>query len=317
MSTEQNTPDNEEDLIPVETPPEQNASGDDADDNSDGNNAGDDDGDDADEGDSRLAESEEDSENAVVTERSKRRRKRRDLLLRAKEEDKRKIELLEKQTQELMRRLASVEGHAMQTNAQTLEERLAKAQRDIQQAEHFIAKATEAGNGEDVVAAMRIRDQAMAETNQLTQQKQQFEQARQQTATPQVDPTVVTYAKEWMQANPWYDPQGRDRESALTKAIDNELVREGYNPASREYWEELTDRVAEAIGEDATPSPRRKKRGPPTGNTREHAPVSTKREIYVTPERKQAMIEAGAWDDPVLRQRLLKAYQLYDAGSAR
>lgn len=314
MSTEQN--ETEEDLIPVETPPEQDAA-DDADDSSDSNDAGDDDGDDADEGDSRLAESEEDSENAVVTERSKRRRKRRDLLLRAKEEDKRKIELLEKQTQELLRRLASVEGHAMQSNAQTLEERLAKAQRDIQQAEHFIAKATEAGNGEDVVAAMRIRDQAMAETNQLAQQKQQFEQARQQAETPQVDPTVVTYAKQWMEANPWYDPQARDRDSALTKAIDNELVREGYNPASREYWEELTDRVAEAIGEDATPAPRRKKRGPPTGNTREHAPVSTKREIYVTPERKQAMIEAGAWDDPVLRQRLLKAYQSYDAGSAR
>lgn len=309
---DENITENDEDLIPVETPPEQDDADEDVDDQ--GTAEGDQDDD---EGDSRLAESEEDSENDVVTGRSKRRRKRRDLLLRAKEEDKRKIEQLEKQNQEMMRRLASVEGHAMQSNAQTLEERLAKAQRDVQQAEHFIAKATEAGNGEDVVAALRIRDQALAETSQLAQQKHQFEQARQQAATPQVNPNVVSYAKEWMQANPWYDPQARDRDSAVTKAIDNELVREGFDPASREYWEELTDRVAEAIGEDATPTPRRKKRGPPTGNTREHAPVSTKREIYVTPERKQAMIEAGAWDDPVLRQRLLKAYQSYDAGSAR
>jgi hypothetical protein len=37
----------------------------------------------------------------------------------------------------------------------------------------------------------------------------------------------------------------------------------------------------------------------------------------VTPERKQAMIEAGVWDDPVLRQRYLKAYQDYDNGTAR
>lgn len=312
MNNEQNITENDEDLIPVETPPEQDDADEDVDDQ--GTAEGDQDDD---EDDSRLAESEEDSENDVVTGRSRRRRKRRDLLLRAKEEDKRKIDQLEKQNQEMMRRLASVEGHAMQSNAQTLEERLVKAQRDVQQAEHFIAKATEAGNGEDVVAAMRIRDHAIAETNQLSYQKQQFEQARQQAAAPQVNPNVVSYAKEWMQANPWYDPQARDRDSAVTKAIDNELVREGFNPASREYWEELTDRVAEAIGEDATPAPRRKKRGPPTGNTREHAPVSTKREIYVTPERKQAMIEAGAWDDPVLRQRLLKAYQSYDAGSAR
>jgi hypothetical protein len=102
---------------------------------------------------------------------------------------------------------------------------------------------------------------------------------------------------------------------------DHELAREGYNPTSREYWEELTARVSDALGEGdtggntAAPKPRRK--APPTGNTREHAPTSTKREIYVTPERKQAMIEAGAWDDPVKRQSMLRAYQAYDNGSAR
>jgi hypothetical protein len=163
---------------------------------------------------------------------------------------------------------------------------------------------------------MRIRDQAMAETNQLQQARQQFEEARKQSASPQVNPAVVNYAKEWMAANSWYDPSGRDRDSALTKAIDNEIVQEGYNPATREYWEELTARVADALGE-ANPAPKPKRRGPPTGNTREHAPVSTKREIYVTPERKQAMIEAGVWDDATLRQRYLKAYQSYDAGPAR
>jgi hypothetical protein len=29
------------------------------------------------------------------------------------------------------------------------------------------------------------------------------------------------------------------------------------------------------------------------------------------------MIEAGAWDDPVARKRLLKAYQEYDRNPAR
>ena len=151
--------------------------------------------------------------------------------------------------------------------------------------------------------------------------KRQFEQARQQASKPPAaNPAVVNYAREWMQANPWYDPQGRDRDSALTKAIDNELAREGYDPSSREYWEELTSRVAEAFGEGeaaSAPASKPRRKAPPTGNTREHAPVSTKREIYVTPERKAAMIEAGVWDDPVQRQRYLKAYQAYDSGSAR
>ena len=71
----------------------------------------------------------------------------------AKETAEQKIRYLEQQNAEMLRRLSSVEGHALNSNAQTLDERLQKAQRDIQQAEHFIAKATEAGNGEDVVAA--------------------------------------------------------------------------------------------------------------------------------------------------------------------
>ena len=304
-----NTMKEDDELIPIETPPEEDE---------DSKVAAEDEGDDDDDDeDSRLAESDEDSEEEIRTSRNKRRNnRRRDIHRRAKETAEEKIRLLEQANAEMLRRLASVEGHALNNNAQTLDERLAKAQRDVQQAEHFIAKATEAGNGDDVVAAMRIRDQAMAETNQLHQARQQFEQARKQAATPQVNPAVVNYAKEWMSANTWYDPSGRDRDSALTKAIDNEIVQEGYNPATREYWEELTARVADALGEE-TPAPKPKRRGPPTGNTREHAPVSTKREIYVTPERKQAMIEAGVWDDATLRQRYLKAYQSYDAGPAR
>ena len=233
---------------------------------------------------------------------------------RAKEAAERKIALLERQNAEMMQRLQAVEGFTQNTSAQTLEARIAQAQREIQQAEMIIAKATEAGNGDDVVAAMRIRDQAQTNAYQLAQAKQQFDAQRQQAQQPRVDPNVVNYAKQWMEANPWYDPSGRDRDSALTKAIDNELAAEGFDPASRDYWEELTARVADALGETES-KPKRK--APPTGRTREHAPVSTKKEIYVTPERKQAMIEAGVWDDPVLRQRYLKAYQAYDTGSAR
>jgi hypothetical protein len=300
--------DENDDLIPVETPPEEEAE-----------DTTPDDADDEDEEDERLATSEDDSDEEISSSNRRRRQRRRDMQRKARDEAERKIRLLEQQNAEMLRRLAAVEGHAVNSNAQTIEERIAKNQREIAQAEHFIAKATEAGNGEDVVAAMRIRDQAMSEAQQLLAAKERLAEARRQATTPQVDPNVVNYAKEWMSANPWYDPQARDRDSAVTKAIDAELAREGYNPASRDYWEELTARVAEAIGDDAPAQApaEKKRRGPPTGNTRQHAPTSTKKEIYVTPERKQAMIEAGVWDDPTLRQRYLKAYQAYDASSAR
>lgn len=305
------TENDDDELIPVDTPPEDDKepeAQDDADDQDE------DDGE-----DDRLATSEDDSDEEIAenTKRNReQRKKRRELARKAKEADRLRIEMLQRQNQEMMQRLAAIEGTAHQSAVQTLEQKIAATRAEIQQAEHVIAKATEAGNGEDVVAAMRIRDQAMAQAQQLEYARQQATQPR----TPQVDPNVVNYAKEWMQANPWYDPQGRDRDSALTKAIDAELAREGYNPASRDYWEELTARVADAFGEAEAPaqkgSERPRRKAPPTGQTREHAPQSTKREIYVTPERKQAMIEAGIWDDPVRRNQMLKAYQAYDKSSA-
>ena len=122
-----------------------------------------------------------------------------------------------------------------------------------------------------------------------------------------------------MDANPWYDPRGRDEDSAITKVIDNQLAAEGYNPKDADYWHELTRRVAARIGDDEveTRQSPSKRKAPPTGTTREHAPVSTKKEIYVTPERKQAMIDAGIWDDVPRRNQMLKAYQAYDKSSAR
>lgn len=313
MADKTPTEHDDDELVPVETPPQDEKS-----------EAADVDTDDDDEEqeDERLAESEDDHEDDVVNSTNReRRRKRREIQKRARENAQRELQELRATVAMLSQRVAATETHAVNTNVQTLEQQLAKAISEVRQAETIIAKATEAGNGEDVVAAMRIRDQAIAEAQRLNAAKQHFEQAAQHTtvpAAPQVNPAVVNYAREWMQANPWYDPQGRDRDSALTKAIDNELAAEGYDPASRDYWEELTNRVAEAVNGNAPASnskPRRK--GPPTGNTREHAPVSTKKEIYVTPERKQAMIEAGVWDDPVQRQRYLKAYQAFDNGSAR
>jgi hypothetical protein len=48
------------------------------------------------------------------------------------------------------------------------------------------------------------------------------------------------------------------------------------------------------------------------GSGREHAPTSTRKEIYISPERKQALMEAGVWDDATLRNKYVKRYAEYD-----
>lgn len=282
----------------------------------------DDSDDDEDDGDERLGDSEDDSDEEISS-RSRsnvKRQKQRERQRRAKEHADRELALLREQNDALLRRVSAIEGNTLASNVSAIDQRIAQAQADVKQAEAIIARAVEAGNGDDVATAMRLRDEAQYEAQQLWQQKQQVEQARQQHANPGPDPRVVNYAKEWMDANPWYDPRGRDEDSAITKVIDNQLAAEGYNPKDADYWHELTRRVAARIGGDdeaeTRPSPSKRK-APPTGTTREHAPVSTKKEIYVTPERKQAMIDAGIWDDVPRRNQMLKAYQAYDKSSAR
>ncbi|MGI9164475.1 MAG: hypothetical protein ACR2JI_16370 [Mycobacterium sp.] len=280
-----------------------------------------DDEDDAD--DERMGTSEDDSEDEIVDKNKKNREtraKRRQVQKQAKERTQRELELLRQQNAELMRRMQAVEGNTLSQNAATIDARMNEALNEIKQAEMIIAKAVEAGNGEDVAVAMRMRDEAKQRADQFYNAKQRVEQVAQQAQQPQSDPRVVDYARQWMDANDWYDPTGRDEDSMITKAVDNALAAEGWNPATPDYWQELTRRVSARLnaGEDAADAaprtPRRK--APPTGNTREHAPPSTKNEVVVTAERKQAMIDAGVWDDPVARTRYLKAYQAYDRENA-
>lgn len=308
------TREDDEELVIVEPGAEPEAQEDDAQ-----ANELEDDQDDDDDEDERTGVSEDDSEDEIVDKNKKvreQRTKRRQLQKQAKERSQRELEYLRQQNAAMEARLRAVEGNTLSQQAQTIDQQYQRALYEAQQAETIIARAVEAGNGDDVTVALRLRDEAKERAQQLGYAKQQAEQSAQQAAQPQADPRVVDYAKQWLDANPWYNPQGRDEDSAVTKAIDNALAAEGWNPSSEEYWHELTRRVASRIGDDGAPAARNqaapRRKAPPTGTTREHAPVSTKNEVVVTAERKQAMIEAGVWDDPVARTRYLKAYQAYD-----
>ena len=300
--------DDDEELIPVDTPPEENPEPED---------------DDEDEEDERLADdADEDPEGdtAVNTNRNKR-LKRRQVQKLAKENAQRELRMLREQNDVLSRRLSAVEGNALSHNEMALDGRLNEARNEVRQAEAIIARAVEAGNGDDVATAMRLRDEAKTREAQLQIVQQQLSQAKNQPAAP--DPRVSSLAQEWMSANPWYDPKGGNEDSAITNAIDARLVAEGYNPSGVEYWQELTNRLRNRVAPAARTRKASegdgtaRKKAPPMGNTREHAPQSTKKEVYVTPDRKQAMIEAGYWDDPVKRTQMLKAYQAHDRNSAR
>lgn len=272
------------------------------------------------EDDERIATSEQeeqevDGERAEIRERRRKekqeRKERRD---KAVERDKIELDFLRKRNDDLERRLTAQEQRSHISDLNSYDAHIAQAANEIQMAERVIAKAIEAGNGEDVAQAMRYRDQAMVKVQQLNYAKQQAAQ-KPPTKNNELDDITMSYAREFMEENPWYDAQGRNEESAVVIAIDQALAKDGYNPQTAEYWDELRRRASRRLPEkfNNDEPPRRSPRGgPAVGSGREHAPPSTRREIYISPERKQALIEAGVWDDPTLRARYVKRYAEYD-----
>lgn len=228
--------------------------------------------------------------------------------------DKVELDFLRNRNDELERRMSLQEQRSQQSELSQVDAALQKALSDAKLAESIIAKAVSSGNGEDVTRAMRYRDEALATANQLAAYKQQKAQPAPPPTTPQVDPTVVEHAKDFMEDHPWYDAQGRNEDSAIVLAIDQALAKEGFDPKSDDYWDELRKRVARRLPDKVkAPEPARVPRGgPAVGSSKEHAPVSTRREVYISPERKQALIDAGVWDDPVLRMKYVKRYAEYD-----
>ena len=266
----------------------------------------------------KAEEGETDKEREAIRERRRLEKlDRKDRKDKAISRDKLEMDFLRKRNDELERRMSVQEQRAQRADLGNLDAHIQSAMKEVNMAERVIAKAVETGNGADVTQAMRYRDQAIAKAQQLNGIKQQAAQAPAQPAQ-QMDDMTMHYAKKFLDDNKWYDPQGRDEESAIMLAIDQALVKDGFNPQTEGYWDELNKRAGRRLpdrftGSKASEAKERTPRGGPTvGSGREHAPTSTRQEVYLSPDRKQALIDAGVWDDPVLRVKYAKRYAEYD-----
>ena len=283
--------------------------------------------DDEDHEDARLSEDNEDREEL----RRKRREEKAERAARRKqaiERDKTELNFLRQRNEALEKRMFSIEKTTVANTIQNLDARIADTVAEVKAAERIMAQAIEAGNGADAAKALSIRDEALKKVQQLqlhkhqhTETAQQLHQQAQQQPAQGPDPEIASFAQDWVSKNSWYNPNGTDEASKIVLAIDQSLVEAGYNPKTREYWNELDKRVARRLPElkgggnndDSQDDDRRgQRRGPPIGSSRDNAPSSSRREVYISPERKQAMIDAGVWEDPVLRQRYLKQYAKWD-----
>lgn len=261
-------------------------------------------------------------------------------------------ESLERENVEIKRRLSAVERGNVQNQALTVDGRISQAESQLEEAKTLKAAALDASNGADVVKCDEIighlTDQLrglkgykehLAKGGKVVQQEEgeteEEPQRRQgQRVTPPKDPKVAKNSQAFQERIDWFDPTGKDPESATVYAIDVALAKDGrYDPRTTKYWKELERRVRAALphkfeeegaeagdddDEDLDEEPQQKQqksRGPrmPGSGGRGGKGGTT---FYLSADRKQAMIDLGVYDDPKLRSKYIRKYREWDQQNA-
>ena len=231
------------------------------------------------------------------------------------------INALKKQNQELAERLAHLEKRTSGAELARVDKAIDDTAVQVEYAKMKMREAVSSQDGDAVVRAQELMYESQRKLESLKSIK---DQATRQMSAPQKqninvpDPMVQRNAADWMERNPWYDPQGKDLDSEIAQRLDKKLTEEGYDPSTPDYWEELDDRVAKYLPhrtESATP--RQRPKSVVRGSGRESAPAGRANEFRVSPERVAAMREAGMWDNPELRAKAIKKYAAWDRENKR
>lgn len=298
-----------------------------------------------DEGTSGAKRSEAELDAATDSERQAIREHKRQSRLNQQQRAREKIASLERQLanalareQTINQRVGNLETNNLGNQAAQLEQAAQEAASAETYWKNIIADATHKGEGEKTADAMVALVEIQRRKELIQQARQNLQQARQ--APPQqrpANPQVAEHVNTFMRDNPWYKPRSNDIDSAALSALDSVLSKEGWDPSSATYWAELKARAmayspslakrfggqqtqaidkgkSEGNSYNAASNPTRPQRSPVAGSNGSNNPGGGENSTRYTlsPQRVQAMKEAGLWDDPKQRQDMVKRYQAMD-----
>lgn len=284
----------------------------------------------ADKGDERITSDESSVEDEVghaeETEEEAEARRQRNRERRAQNKASRKeyVESLKRELasrdemlNELSTRLASVEQHSVGNQAAQLDAAITEASNYYNHYKEVNRKAIELADGAVAVDAQEKMFAAQNRFNMLQNAKKNMGIKVQQQPKP-LDPRMAQNANAWIERNPWYDPSGSDADSDLVMKIDNRLVQEGWNPTTKEYWEELDSRVKKYLphkaisGYNRTQGNQQSKPRVPVAGSGQESGAAPKGTYRLSAERVKALKDAGIFDDPAKRADAIKRFQQYD-----
>lgn len=273
-------------------------------------------------------DSQEDSSTRQVSDEDReaiRERRRREKKLKRERDRQERLRMqntifaLEKQVEELKKGQGSIQERFQQTEAQKIESEMSELQNIYKQSQKAMEKAVADGDGTAFAEAKSISDRAWAKFNKLDVLKTSFSKQEKQEPKEEfketeqkvkLGPKAQSYGINFIKQNSeWYDPNGGNLDSKIMMAIDAELYNEGYDPETKDYWDELRDRGAERLPHrfKKQSSAQAKPKSVVGGSGRDSS-------SSVTPEKNlpkefvQTLKIAGYWDDPAKRKAAIKNY---------
>ena len=243
--------------------------------------------------------------------RRNRRRAKKDHIRKSNEEKDTRLTLLHKQNQELMERLAGLERKSYSADLARLDKAIEDEELRLNYATAKMREATDTANGTAFTQAQQMWYDSKRKIEAMNGFKHRAAEAGEQQSQGTVNPDAVKLAHRWIDKNPWFDQSGDDEDSQIVRVIDQKMIKEGWNPSDPDFWEELDSRLQKRLPEkynQRSESNRSRPRSVVTGTGRETGRASGGNTFVLEPEQVRAMKDAGLWDDPEKRARMIKRY---------
>lgn len=190
-----------------------------------------------------------------LTARQRRRQREKD----SRNRERAEVVRLRQENAALLQNQRQIDSRLSNVEQSGIDAQISSLESEILRADHVMKRAMEAQNGDDFIQAQNIRDTFRDRLARLKHQKaeatQQVEegQVRQQPGQTQqggapaggMTQAQVSYARIFVSRHPWYKQGSADRDSQTVVQIDNEMMAEGGNPTTPDYWVELERRVKE------------------------------------------------------------------------
>jgi hypothetical protein len=239
----------------------------------------------------------------------------------------RTVSTLAEQNRLMAEQLSKLQNSDTSAKLAQLDSAIQEAAQMFERYKDIQADAIAKSDGATATQAMDLMLKARDRFTQLSSVKTSIVDNSRRPQVSQIDPEVRSAATRFQSKHNWYKgPQASDPDSKILTMLDNEVSAAGFNPKADDYWKELEARAKKYLphrfngststenGDDYnSPNKSGRPRSPVAGSSTRGATSSeTEGSFKLSAERVKAMKEAGIWDDPERRKKMINTYRNLD-----